>query len=408
MIRHLFKLVWNRKQENFLMATEIFFAFLVLCALSTQVIYYWTNWRLPLGFTYENVWVIRYNANRDFTWKPDDAVIYKAMTTELRSFEEVEAVAGTRHLPFDFSNWNQGDSVPGKQLVVERDMVTDDFAKVLGLEIIQGKWYDASDDALSYTPVVINERLAQAYFGDENPIGKRVHPFLLESLNKEPSLRSPREERVIGVIKEYRKTGEVEQPMNFSFQRSAQAESLMTEPPHHFLLRLRTDAGTAALEEKMVKRLEAVAKGFTFKAQPLSNFRDRRLRERLTPLISFAVVGGFLVVMVALGLVGVVWQNVVRRTREIGLRRAVGSTARLIYTQILGELLVITTFAVVAGMLVIVQFPLLGVFKNLTLEVYALGLAVSLVFIYGIACLCALYPSNLATKVEPVEALRYE
>ena len=69
----------------------------------------------------------------------------------------------------------------------------------------------------------------------------------------------------------------------------------------------------------------------------------------LGPLIAAGVIAGFLLLMVAMGLTGVLWQTVTQRTREIGLRRAKGATAGDIRTQILGELVVMTSIAVLAG-----------------------------------------------------------
>ena len=65
--------------------------------------------------------------------------------------------------------------------------------------------------------------------------------------------------------------------------------------------------------------------------------------------------------MVALGLLGVLWQNVTQRTREIGLRRAKGAAKVDVQRQILGEIGVMTTLALLAGVLVVVQFPLLDI-----------------------------------------------
>ncbi|MBT4497895.1 MAG: macrolide ABC transporter permease, partial [Gemmatimonadetes bacterium] len=77
--------------------------------------------------------------------------------------------------------------------------------------------------------------------------------------------------------------------------------------------------------------------------------------------------------------------------------------------QFLGELLVMTTVAMVAGTAVIVQFEL---FDNLvgraSGEVYLYSLSVALAVIYGLIVLCGLYPSWMATRVQPVEALHYE
>ena len=112
--------------------------------------------------------------------------------------------------------------------------------------------------------------------------------------------------------------------------------------------------------------------------------------------------------MVALGLTGRLWQSVTQRTKEIGLRRAKGATAKRIYKQILGELLVITTFGLLIGVLVVIQFPLLDFLGFATKQVYAYSLLISLALIYALTIICGLYPSRLATKVQPAEALHYE
>jgi putative ABC transport system permease protein len=112
--------------------------------------------------------------------------------------------------------------------------------------------------------------------------------------------------------------------------------------------------------------------------------------------------------MVALGLMGVLWQNVVQRTREIGLRRANGATRANVHRQILAELLLVTTMAVGLGTLLVVQLPILELFESLRPRVFVAGLLTSLGVIYLLAALCALYPSWMAGRVQPAEALRWE
>jgi putative ABC transport system permease protein len=106
-------------------------------------------------------------------------------------------------------------------------------------------------------------------------------------------------------------------------------------------------------------------------------------------------------------LVGVLWQNVTQRTREIGLRRAKGATQQHVHAQILGELFVLASIGVFLGFIVVVQFPLLDLI-GIEARVFAFGLGVSLVLIYALTLTAGLYPSWLATKVQPAEALHYE
>ena len=108
---------------------------------------------------------------------------------------------------------------------------------------------------------------------------------------------------------------------------------------------------------------------------------------------------------VALGLFGVIWYNINRRKPEIGLRRALGAPSTTIYKQIIGEALALTTFGITIGSFFALQFPLLKIFGFIDNEVYFFAFVLSLLFIYIIVVVCALYPSHLAAKIHPAAAL---
>src|SRR5207244_4460078 len=152
-------------------------------------------------------------------------------------------------------------------------------------------------------------------------------------------------------------------------------------PPQNLVIRLRPGT-TAAFEEKLQRKMQAIAKDWSFEIEPLSNLREAALRFYLAPMLAAGLVAAFLMLMVALGLTGVLWQNVTQRTKEIGLRRAKGATARKIYQQILGELLLIASFGLALGIAIIIQFPLLDLIGFISSKVYLLSLALSLVLIY--------------------------
>jgi putative ABC transport system permease protein len=112
--------------------------------------------------------------------------------------------------------------------------------------------------------------------------------------------------------------------------------------------------------------------------------------------------------MVGLGLIGVLWQSVTRRTEELGLRRALGATAGGIRRLVLGELLVLTSLAIAVGAAIYVQVPLLRLVPEATFGVYAGSFLAAVLGIYAVVVLCGLYPSWLATRVQPAAALLYE
>ncbi|MDX2128338.1 MAG: FtsX-like permease family protein [Chloroherpetonaceae bacterium] len=420
MIKHLIKLVWNRKRENVLMSIELFFAFMVLAMIATQSYSLYERWKQPLGFSYENIWHLSINTNsNENRWTEERIKGYENLIRELKSIDGVESVTMSSMTPFHNMNWNSSDSsgILAQPVMVERMGVDDNYAETMGIRVIEGRWYEKADDALDYYPVVVNQALAKALYGDESPIGKQLlpryeTPEILARWQKRFPNRVRKQNRIVGVVDAFRKQGEFDETKYFAFSR-VNTNDTLAFPPENFFIRVRADKMTGEFEAAMVKRLEPLIPGWTYATETLKAHHDQRFKETISPMITFAIVGGFLILMISLGIVGVVWQNVARRTREIGLRRAVGSTANLIYSQVLLELLVVAVFAIVVGSFVFLQFPILdvpflGFIEGLSWRHYLVGCGASCVVLLAIAFLCALYPSRVATTVAPTEALRYE
>jgi putative ABC transport system permease protein len=157
--------------------------------------------------------------------------------------------------------------------------------------------------------------------------------------------------------------------------------------------------------------LAAVAPGWSFGVQSLQARRESVVRQNLTPLLSVAVVAGALLLMVALGLTGIVWQSVTQRMREFGLRRAQGATAAAIGRQVVAELVVMSSFAIAVGCLLLAQIPLLPIPPDIMFiprHIFAGGVGFAVLAVYALTMLCAWYPSRMATRVAPVDALHYE
>jgi len=136
--------------------------------------------------------------------------------------------------------------------------------------------------------------------------------------------------------------------------------------------------------------------------------RQSLLRLEMAPLAVGVVMAGFLLLMVGLGLLGVLWQNVTRRTRELGLRRAAGASRAAVHRQVLLELALVTSLAVLPALLVVVQLPLLSFFADLQPALVVSAAATALLVIFALTLACGLYPSRVATRLEPADALRWE
>lgn len=397
MTRHLLKLVWNRKRSNGLIILEILISFLVVFVVGTLGFYLLDNYRRPLGYSYENVWRISIDvAGCCGGMEAGQAETFRRLLQEVESLDPVEAAAANVVVPYSQGGISGIWSINGKDVAMEMDFVTPGYAEVMGLQLVAGRWLEESDAALAWDAFVVDRDLAKEVYGDQDPLGKQF------------GVPAPgeRARRIVGVISDYRKNGELGGSGNFMF-------GLMTlkagarESPRSILLRVRP--GTpAAFEETLVERLQGVAPEWTFSVKPMTQLREASFRFFLTPLTIGAVVAFFLLLMVGLGLIGVLWQNLIQRTREIGLRRATGASRAAVHRQVVAEQMLLTTLGVAVGTVLVAQVPILELVGFLSFRVFAGGLLLAAGAIYGLAILSALYPSAMASRIQPAEALHYE
>lgn len=400
MTRHLLKLVWNRKRTNSLIILEIFFAFLVVFVVATLGIYFWDNYRQPLGYSWQNVWKI--SVDMKGGEQEDDALVLakrkvlQRLLREVEALDPVESAAAAMVSPYDQGGWTSNTNIEGKEVRMEVGAVTAGFAEVMGLEVVAGRWFQEADEALDWEPTVIDLDLARAVYGDEDPIGRRFG---------EPA-PSERTRRVIGVTREFRKGGELSAEGNFMFQLLRLNEASWYDS-RNILVKVRP--GTpASFEEELTALLLGVAPDWSFRIKTLFQARESSFRETLAPLVAGGIVAFFLLLMVALGLFGVLWQNLLQRTRELGLRRAAGASRSAVHRQVISEQAILTSFGVLLGVIVVIQIPVLDLVGFIRPQVFAGGLVFAMAAIYLLSTLCAFYPSSVASRVQPAEALRYE
>lgn len=396
MIRHLLKLVWNRKRANALIVAEMFVSFLVIFAVLTGVVAAARGWNNPVGFDWNNVMDVSmdYDIDARQVAPPEQLATVMRMMDEVRSFPQVAGVALSNTPPYAFSTTEGRRPINGKDVTVIIDDASAGFADVMKLKLVRGRWFNEEDEVSTHWPVVVDANFAKEVYGDADPIGQKFE----EGENYY--------HQIVGVVEQYRKDGETSAPMNMMFRHIARNGKHGRLGSH---LLVRVHPGTEAnFEEVLATRLRQVAPDISFTVRHMDKMRANALRVRLSPLVAGGIIGLFLIAMVALGLTGVLWQNVTRRTREIGLRRAMGASGTKVHRQILGEVALLATIALVIGSIIVWQLPVLGAFSIVSPSSFTTGFIGALATIYGLTLLCGLYPSWLASRLQPADALRYE
>jgi putative ABC transport system permease protein len=411
MIRHVIRLMWRRRHHNLLIGLEVFVSFLVLLGVMVFATQYASNYRYPLGYDIDRVWRVELqrNAGRESNEQAMETV--RQLLLAVRRMPQIEVSAFAFTGPYENAEWGSGFSIKGQEHRFGVNSVTDTFGDVFTMKLVHGRFFDARDDGTAWKPVILNARLAHELFGDADPTGKAIRRDVspqVSQMTPEQRAEEYREMRVVGVIDDFRQNGEFSTPQSYMLER-ANLTAATQNPPRLLLLRVRPGT-TAQFEETLVRTLQGVAHDWSFDVQPVSKMRTDMLRVYLMPLIALGIIAIFLMIMVGLGLTGVLWQNVTQRTREIGLRRAKGASRRAVHGQIIGELLAVTTGGVLVGALLVVQAPILLLPPELQVPpgVLVASFVISTVVIYLLALACAWYPSRMATRVEPAEALRYE
>ncbi|MGI4884943.1 MAG: ABC transporter permease [Janthinobacterium lividum] len=394
MIRHLFTLIWNRRRANFLLITEMFLAFVVLFVVGSTLVYNQRNYRTPLGFGYEQVWRVSLDPGKQP--QAGRLATMRQVMARLRALPGVVAVGRTSsNTPFSGSTnaSKVGAGNEGKgPIPASGHLMEDPLREVLQLPLVAGRWFDRRDDASAILPAVLTRDLAEKLFPQQSPLGQVV-------------ARNDEKFRVVGVVERFRADSDLDETRPAILMRVSPQDTAWGEASA-VLLRVRPAAG-AELERRMSTETLAIAKGWSVSITTLSKQRAVRLKRMLMPVVALVLVCIFLVVNVALGLFGVLWQTIGQRRGELGVRRAMGATAGTISGQVLGEILVLTTFGLGLGLLVAVQFPLLGVL-GVPAGVYGTAMALAAAGLYALATGCALYPGRLAAAIQPAVALREE
>ena len=394
MLLHLFKMIWNRKRTNSLIIAEIVIAFIVVFAVAVLAIRNYSLYQIPLGYNYDNMWRIQIMPTGEIDESTYEQKLLQ-MINAVKQQPEIEKL----HLLSDptFRNWRSSSSVDveGEKIFYFRNIFDDTAPETLGMTLNDGRWFGTQDSDQHYDPVLVNQEFVNRYYPNESVIGKNI---------ADTEDKDAREKRIVGVFQAFRQFGELSAVVPYVFSRAD-----IKAPGRILGIELKLKPGfNPAFERRIIEMLKGLSPENNYSLTSWEIQRENQIRQTTVPLTIFAIVAGFLIIMVAMGLFGVLWQNVTTRTHEIGLRRALGATAIGIHKQIIGELMIVTFISIGIAFIILVQLPMLGVFQELDWPLFWISTLSAMAFMLTLAALCAFYPGKIATGYSPSEALHYE
>jgi len=334
--------------------------------------------------------------------KPAKIELYRSIEERLGALPGVQSVALTSDVPvqcFCDTDWIRivGKPFNGKHNeVVERD-VRPSYVATLKAHLIRGRVFRDDEDDSKPRVTVINEALAQKYFPGEDPVGKQIGDGGL-------SPKSLRE--VIGVIGNIRE-GALDDEMipgeYFSIRREADSG---------FTTLIRTSQDEKAILPDLVRTIHSIDANIGVYGEITMVDAIESTQSAVLHRLSTWLVGGFATVALILGVVGlygVIAFSVSQRTREIGVRMALGAKRSTVYRLVMSQAVKLTCIGMAAGLLASVGTSLL--IRKLLFGVHSWDVQTlsGVALVLGAASLAASFvPARRAASVNPTIALRAE
>jgi len=331
-----------------------------------------------------------------------DMALYREIQRRVGALPGVTGVGITSDLPIQCDCDTDWIRIPGRPFhgehneVLERD-ISPEYLSVLRAKLLEGRMFTDEDDMQHPYVAIINETLAKKYFPGEDPVGKQM----VDDGLTPGSMRT-----IVGVVADIRE-GALDDP-----PWPAEYLPLYHSPDTNFSVVARTSGSAAALLPEMVKAMRGITPNPGVYGEVTMEEQASVSPTAMLHRFSTWLVGGFAamaLVLCLVGLYGVVAYSVSQRTREIGVRMALGAERGAVQGMILREAGRLAAVGIVLGLggavaaAALMRSLLFGV-KAWDVSTLASAAAV----LGGFALLASYLPARRASRVNPVDALRAE
>ncbi|MEW6127991.1 MAG: ABC transporter permease [Acidobacteriota bacterium] len=395
----------KRRLKNLLVVSELALALILLVGAGLMIRSFQTLQQVNPGFNPHNVVSLQINLPRN---KYPDAA--QVATFQQRFLQGVESLPGVESaslsmaLPPNLLIMTNPFTVEGNppatgeaQPLAEHLLVSPDYFKTLGIRLINGRVFTDADNQDAPAAIIINKTMAELYFAGQDPVGKR-----LQTGDYSPQFPY---DLIVGVVDDVKYAGLNEKP-----KPTLYTPFLQNLWWRSMYVAVRTQGDPLGSVAAIRNEVWVVDKDL-----PVSNVKtmEQLMSESVTEpralTTLFAMFGLLALILASIGIYGVMAYSVSQRTREIGIRLALGAQKKDILQMIINQGLRLAVIGVSIGLAG--SFFLTRLMKDLLFGVSAtdiLTFAAVSVILTGVALVAGLVPARRAAKTDPMVALRYE
>ena len=362
------------------------------------------------GFDPSNILTLRFALNGDRSTGALQAAFDRRLVVfgdqviaRASALPGVERAALTLSLPIEGSNWGSVFIVGDQPVPAREALPTAAFAPVsagyfetLRMPLKSGRFFDASDTSASHKTVVVNEAFARRFWPNERAVGKRVK----QSWPEDPS---PWRE-IVGVVGDVKLEGvEADTPLQVYLPYPQ-------VPTSYAALVVRTSTPPAALAQPLTRAIHEIDPMLPiFGVQTMDEMMRTAVTRRTMTMVIFGAFAIVALVLASVGLYGVVSQGVAERTREVGVRIALGASRSQVIRLFVGQGVVTTAVGVLIG--IASALALARLVRDLLFQVQptdALTFWSAVVTLMLVSTAACYIPARRAARVSPTIALRGE
>jgi putative ABC transport system permease protein len=387
--------------RGLLVISEVALTLVLLIGAGLLIKSFWRLLEVDPGFNPENALTMQVSLpSSEYKQEHQTVDFYRRLFQRIESLPGVESAGMINNLPMGGVNINGPFQIEG-----EADMrgyggfrvVSPGYFRAMGIPILRGRAFTEEDNESATAVAIISQRIANATWPDEDPIGKRIR----SGMDNRPDVWMT----IVGVSGDVRHSG-------LDVNTTAELYVLYMQRPwraRDMTVIVRTTNDTANIVSALRSEVGAMDRSLPLSFERMEQVFSRSVANRRYNMILLGAFAVAALLLSVLGIYGVMSYTVTQNTREIGVRMALGAQARDVLKLVVGHGLALALTGVAVG--VVIALGLTRLMSSLLYGVTATD-ATTFVIVPAVLVMVALLacylPARRATKVDPMVALRYE